>query len=1237
FYDRDENGIYEPVNGGDYPLYDIEKEVDCRLDRTVTLFGDQTIWWVMNDKGNIHRETEGDAIGVEIHGQEFAFATNDEINNMTFTNYRIINRSTFTLIDTYFGTNFDPDLGDPTDDFAGCDVERGLGYVYNGVAIDGTGAPGHYGANPPAIGVDFFEGPFQDADGLDNASGGCDASINGLNFGDDEIDNERWGMRRFIYYNNGGCVTCGPTIGVASQYYNLLKGFWKDGTEMTYGGTGYGSGVPANFMFPGDTDPCGWGTGSNPQPGNWTEQGENNVPSDRRFIHSAGPFTLEPGAQNDITVGIVWARSNSSNPFESVELVRLADDKAQALFDNCFRVLDGPDAPALAIQEMDQSLIIYLTNPKFSNNALEGYHQVDPLIVEPGVDNEYRFQGYQIFQLKNADISITDISDVEKARLVAQVDIKDSIGKIVNIELNQAIGAEVPELMVDGNNRGIRHTFYVTEDLFADGDKRLVNHKKYYFIALSYAYNQYTVSTTDPLNPTKDGNKKPYLASRKNGSGASISSVMAIPHQPQVENYGTVLNSVYGDGPEIIRYEGQGNGGKVLELSQATISAIMSDANWRVDQLTYTRRNGPIDVKVIDPLSVKGGEYQVKFYYDIKDTINIELSQSQHEYLSGDNFFQVYRDLSRELALGDKIHVNATNFNDGTYTVFGFDSSGTKIYVEETIAASSTGGYINPFYRWVLVDATNLSDTVYKSYKSTRNRNEEIIANLGISITIEQINDPGPGYAVPLNLASPVQKAVLAGGPNPDPNNGFLESSMTFSDPNQRWLTGVADGDVPNAMNWIRSGSALNPIEHRDYFVDNIPIDEHGSFENIIGGTWAPYRLASKDTNGPAFDYKNNNRVQLSDLASVDLIITTDRSKWTRAVVLEMQESPEYTRPIGSNVAKLGLRAHMSVDKNGKSVAEGSSSANFDGFDTGMGWFPGYAINIETGERLNIMFGEDSWLVNGDDMIWNPTSDLTSGIGKIAIDDGNGQPGVDGIPFWAGGKHFIYIIGHNADDTTKVEKGHGDMPNYDEGKYIRSLLGGSPSDARKNSVFKDVMWVGLPMLKEGFEISHPGDIPSDVKIRLRVSKPYRQNYSTGANALVSPQNDNHPLYGFNLDEFAVETRINSAAIDALDEINVVPNPYLGFNTYETNQLDHRIKIINLPVECTVSIYSLNGTLIRQFRRDDQEITSIDWDLKNSKNVPVASGVYLIHVKAPDIGEKVVKWFGSLRPVDLDSF
>ena len=107
---------------------------------------------------------------MEIRAQAFAFATNDEINSMTFYNYEMINRSTQELTNTYFAVWVDSDIGCSEDDYVGCDVQRGLGYSYNADAIDNDGCNGAQaiGANPPAIGVDFFEGPYQDNDGIDN-------------------------------------------------------------------------------------------------------------------------------------------------------------------------------------------------------------------------------------------------------------------------------------------------------------------------------------------------------------------------------------------------------------------------------------------------------------------------------------------------------------------------------------------------------------------------------------------------------------------------------------------------------------------------------------------------------------------------------------------------------------------------------------------------------------------------------------------------------------------------------------------------------------------------------------------------------------------------------------------------------------------------------------------------------------------------------------------------------------
>jgi len=1370
FYDANGDSYYDPQDC-DYPFYELQPEEECNRsrDRNPKLFGDYTMWYIFNDKGNVHKETEGDAIGLEIQAQQFAFATNDEINNMTFTNYRILNRSTFTLVDTYFGTNFDSDIGDPFDDYVGCDVKRGLGYGYNGPAVDGSGGPGHYGENPPAIGVDFFEGPFQDPDGLDNPKdSACNAyingSINGLNFGDGELDNERWGMRRLVYYCNPGIGGCqGATQGdpvTAVHYYNYLRGYWKDNTRMRYGGNGHVSNCTsceyADFMFPGaksnpqNTDACNWGVCSDPDgqncgvtPGDnvpWTEQAAGNTANDRRFVHSAGPFTLAPGADNDITVGIIWERATSTDPFQSVELVRLADDKAQALFDNCFRVLNGPDAPTLTCQETSREIILYLSNPKTSNNYLEEYHEVDPLIVAPDsvpapVDNEYRFQGYQIYQLKNATVSVSDLEDIELARLVAQVDIKDSVAKLVNWIKNEAIGEEVPTLMVEGANNGISHSFRITEDEFALGDKKLVNHKKYYFIALAYAYNQYLIYTYNINNPIGNGNKIPYLAGRKTGLGGSIEAIECVPHKVVVESYGTEINSKYGDSPELTRIEGHGNGGRNLELSQSTINTIMSGPPWKATNLTYQQGAGPIDVKVIDPLKVQGGTFAVKLYYDTADAISITSLNYTPSFTAGISYFVVTDDVTSVLSAGDKFNVSGstqnivvtsvdstndgkrnavytvvshpfgnetkimgsgfasgsynsaqkiiantgttitttaifdptntgagllTGSNDRDYTVLKIANS-TKIYPEEWIQVNTTDGMINPYYRWALVKGTNFSDTVTTSVRPINVKYEQLIDDLGISITMEQVMHPGPTYSVPQDITS--NFSPIIGTANPDVDAaGFISGSLSFANGNKAWLTGVIDGDAPNALNWIKVGTAAD--DYKD-------IDNDEVLESILGGTWAPFRIASKDSLGPGYKFEENDRTQLKNTYSIDLVITSDRTKWTRAAVLEQEEIAGFVKPFGSNIPKLNLRAGLSIDKNGTqfdTTGYGNLSLSQlqDEIDTriasgtidtsdensaayvhalGMGWFPGYAINIETGERLNIMYGEDSWLINGNDMIWNPTSNLTGPLGEFGLENGFGSIGCDPnvsfgcYPYWAGGKHFIYVVGHNGDDRTDITQGRGDVPAYDNGAYIRKALDRSPADDQKVGVFKDVMWVGLPLLEDGYSFDNPLQIPTTATIKLRMAQPYSPNYSTDSMRVdsASMQNNNNPMYTFSLDALAATTNVTELAVKGLEHINVVPNPYYAFNAYERTQIDHKVKIINLPVTCTVSIYSINGTLIRKFERDDNTITSIDWDLKNEKSVPIAGGVYLIHVNAPGLGERVLKWFGVLRPVDLDSF
>jgi hypothetical protein len=68
---------------------------------------------------------------MEIQVQAFAYGTNDQINDMTFQRYKLINRAIEDIDSTYFAMWVDPDLGCYTDDYVGCDTTRSLAYTYN--------------------------------------------------------------------------------------------------------------------------------------------------------------------------------------------------------------------------------------------------------------------------------------------------------------------------------------------------------------------------------------------------------------------------------------------------------------------------------------------------------------------------------------------------------------------------------------------------------------------------------------------------------------------------------------------------------------------------------------------------------------------------------------------------------------------------------------------------------------------------------------------------------------------------------------------------------------------------------------------------------------------------------------------------------------------------------------------------------------------------------------------------
>ncbi|MGA7306397.1 MAG: hypothetical protein WBW88_16075, partial [Rhodothermales bacterium] len=46
-------------------------------------------------------------------------------------------------------------------------------------------------------------------------------------------------------------------------------------------------------------------------------------------------------------------------------------------------------------------------------------------------------------------------------------------------------------------------------------------------------------------------------------------------------------------------------------------------------------------------------------------------------------------------------------------------------------------------------------------------------------------------------------------------------------------------------------------------------------------------------------------------------------------------------------------------------------------------------------------------------------------------------------------------------------------------------------------------------------------------------------------------------------------------------------------------------------------------------------TSLDWDLTTEEGLPVASGMYLVYVEVPGVGDKVIKFGVVKKRIQLD--
>ena len=107
---------------------------------------------------------------------------------------------------------------------------------------------------------------------------------------------------------------------------------------------------------------------------------------------------------------------------------------------------------------------------------------------------------------------------------------------------------------------------------------------------------------------------------------------------------------------------------------------------------------------------------------------------------------------------------------------------------------------------------------------------------------------------------------------------------------------------------------------------------------------------------------------------------------------------------------------------------------------------------------------------------------------------------------------------------------------------------------------------------------------------------------------------------------------NAQAKEDLDNIKVVPNPYMANalweekNPYSSGRGPRSIHFTHLPNNCTIRIFTVSGELVQEIQHDSNLIDgTAEWDLLTKDRLAAAYGVYIYHVDAPGIGTKVGKF------------
>ncbi|MFZ0453988.1 MAG: T9SS type A sorting domain-containing protein, partial [Ignavibacteriaceae bacterium] len=406
-------------------------------------------------------------IGLQISETYWAYAYTGALGNVIYKKVNMVYKGTAkssansTIDSMYIVQWADPDVGTSSDDFAGCDTTLNLGYAYTAQSQDATYQAAGYG--PPAIGYDFLQGVSQYTG----------------NPNDSAIVNVKWRkgykyinpkpMSSFIYFAAGGNWS-DPSFDYTGtlEFYNLMRGYLPEPhfpsaaafPEAVSDVTPYGT-----YLLAGDpTQPL---SATNKLDGNTAQKGDS--PGDRRIMVVNGPITMHLGDTAEVVLAMVGGlASPQQNNIDAVTIMKNNDKTAQIVFDQLFK-LPSISPPNVKVEQLDQKIVLDWGNDQASIKKIENFSS-----------QNYKFEGYEVYQLPSPSASLSDGVNL------GTFDLVDGITTIVDTV--EEAGVLLGKVVVAGQDKGVQRFLTITKDAFK-GNQPLRNGQEYYFAVVPYAFN----------------------------------------------------------------------------------------------------------------------------------------------------------------------------------------------------------------------------------------------------------------------------------------------------------------------------------------------------------------------------------------------------------------------------------------------------------------------------------------------------------------------------------------------------------------------------------------------------------------------------------------------------------------------------------------------------------------------------------------------------------------------------